>query len=115
MIPVKTIPIVHSFVNDSVADLLVVDQLKSYYNFFTDETFELKSTILSDLKDSIKIPAHTFLNVNQKKKKKRTSLKENAVVTETIKTEFLEAKHTRIKNMIDLKEDFFKEAPSIKK
>jgi len=115
MTPIKTIPIVHKFINDSVADLLVVDQLRSYYNFFTDDTFELKSSILSDLKDFIKIPTRNFLNVTQKIKKKKTSLQENVIVTEKIKTEFLEAKHIRIKNIIDLKEDFFKKDLSVKK
>lgn len=113
--PIITIPLIHNFVNDSVVDLLVVDQLRSYYNFFTNENFELKSTIVSDLKASVKIPSKMLLQVSQTKKKKDSSLNENIILTEKIKTEFLEAKHKRIKNIIDLKENFFKKGQLINK
>jgi hypothetical protein len=106
--PIITIPLIHNFLNEKLVDLLVVDQLRSYYNFFTDDNFELKSSILSDLKASVKIPYNLFLQVSQKEKKKNASLHENIIVTETIKTEFLEAKHMRIKKILDLKENFFK-------
>ena len=106
--PIITIPLIHNFLNDSVVDLLVVDQLRSYYNFFTNENFELESKILSDLNASVKIPSKILLQVSQTKKKKDSNLHENIIITEKIKTEFLEAKHKRIENIIDLKENFFK-------
>lgn len=79
-----------------------------------NENLELSSMIMSDLKGSIIVPFKISRNVS-KKQKKNSSLFENKIVTKPISDKYLEAKHLRMKNMIDLKEDFFKKKRSTDK
>lgn len=106
--PIDTIPIVHNFINDKLVNRLIVDHLRCYYNFFTDKDFELSSVIISDLRESFKIPNKTYELVNTKTSKKTSTLVEQPIVTEEIKLEFLKLKHMQINNLIALKDEYFK-------
>jgi hypothetical protein len=106
--PIDTIPIVHNFINDKLVNRLIVDHLRSYYNFFTDKDFELSSVIISDLRESFKIPNKSYEMVHAKTSKKSATLVEQPIVTEEFKSEFLKLKQTQINNLIALKAEYFK-------
>ena len=107
---IETIPVIHNYLNQNFVNELVVDNLRCYYNFFTDKYYNLSSVIISDLKVSIKVPHQIFENVHAIKRKnaKIATLIENPVIDEKSSTEFLEAKHLKMKKLIDLKENYFK-------
>ena len=106
--PIETIPIVHNFINEKLVNRLVVDNLRCYYNFFTNKDFELSSVIISDLKESFKIPHKLYEQVPGKSTKKSSILAEKPIVTEDFKLEFLKEKHSHINNMLTLKGEYFK-------
>jgi hypothetical protein len=112
---IETIPIIHTFLNQMLINTLVVDNLRCYYNFFTDKFFKLSSVVISDLKEPIQIPYEILENVQANKNKKKTSLVENKVVAEIITTEFLASKHLKIKNLLNLKEEYFKKKMPLNK
>lgn len=114
---IETIPIIHNFLNQSFVNELVVNHLRCYYNFFTDKNFKLSSVIISDLKESIQIPFKTSENVPAKKgrKPKTATLIEYPIIDEKITTIFLEDKHIKIKNLINLKEEYFRRKTSTNK
>ena len=67
---IETIPIIHTFLNQMLINTLVVDNLRCYYNFFTDKNFKLSSVVISDLREPIQIPYEILENVQANKKKK---------------------------------------------
>ncbi len=106
---IDTIPVIHNYLNQNFVNELVVDNLRCYYNFFTDKHYNLSSVIISDLKVSIKVPHQIFENVHAIKRKnaKIATLIEYPVIDEKSSTEFLEAKHLKMKKLIDLRENYF--------
>ena len=69
LVSIETIPIIHTFLNQMLINTLVVDNLRCYYNFFTDKFFKLSSVVISDLKEPIQIPYEILENVQANKKK----------------------------------------------
>ena len=53
---IVTIPLVHRYKNDKHTNLKIIQNLKSYYNFFSNKNFILSSVVITDLLDPIIIP-----------------------------------------------------------
>ena len=105
--PIVTIPLVHRYKNDKVINIKIVQNLKSYYNFFVDKNFSLCSVVISDLREPINIPFQNKQCLAIAKKKNQPEI-ENMIESSTVNFKAIESKHENIKNLIRLKEDYFK-------
>jgi len=114
LMPIDTIPLVHNYTNEEYVSVLVVDNLRCFYNFFTDENFELNSLIISDLSNPIKIRYRTNQNLKQKLKKINT-LNEVKAETDEINIAHIQDKHSKMKKMIESNSCNFKETSTLNK
>ncbi len=95
--PIDTIALVHRFNNDEIIHQKIIENLKLYYNFFSDKKFELKSKIFTDLNES-----YTIISKNKILKIKKIILKtiENVLQPCTVNLVKLTLKKEKICNLL---------------
>ena len=96
--PIFTYPLIHNFNNENIIKVKCVRSLNSYYNFFTDKNFLLRSTILTDHVKSNSIKSYT------RTKKSNIKIKSMNTQIKQISTNFkmLKKKNILIKNNLEL-------------